>query len=117
MALRRIIINKVNPISPGFDLTALLPRSTLDRGPSPLVRISLASYLGVSSRCVGSELSLRLRPLFDFVPSIAVPSFTAVQVVLDQSIYRPLVPLSLSPSPMMRRTHSTMLPRLVRVRH
>ena len=34
--------------------------------------------------------------------------FTAVQVVLDQPTYRPLVPISL-PSLMMRRTHSIMV--------
>ena len=45
--------------------------------------------------------------------------FTAVQVALDQSIYRPLVPPSLSPSPVMwhMNTITAMLARLVRVRH
>ena len=40
----------------------------------------------------------------------------AVQDALDQSIYRPLSPLSLSSSPMMRRTYTTkaMLARLAR---
>ena len=57
MALRRIIINKVNPISPGFDLTALLPRSTLDRGPS-LFRRDLLCLV-----CVCVSLAISDAPL------------------------------------------------------
>ena len=47
-------------------------------------------------------------------------SFTAVQVCSGSiEMYRDLLSLSLSPSPMMRRTHTimAMLARLVRVRH
>ena len=93
-----------------FPLLDLLKNEEKPTTPNPNLR--LATSLGV-----GGVGSLRLRP--PLCPQHCGP-FTAVQVVLDQSIYRPLVPLSPSlPSPMMRRTHSimVMLARLAQVRH